>query len=145
MEHSTLMKCGNYFALCKNCDSITCFKFVKCHKCLKNIDKKKYKQASHMNKYNTLIKSLMTFEINVLEDCHSTLTISIEGDKSYAPELHQIWKDNDKYTYFHYEKNTHNILEKYEVDLLSFILVLNSDQTYKISLIYGPNVIYVHP
>ena len=45
-----------------------------------------------MNKYNTLVKSLITFDIDVLDDCHTMLSISIKGDESYTPDLYQIWK-----------------------------------------------------
>jgi len=148
MEHSTLMECGRYFVLCENCHNITVFEFVKCHKCSKcskYIDNKKYKQASYMDKYYILMKALVTFKIDVLEDCHSMLSIFIEEEDKYIDsELYQIWKENDKYTYVHFERDTHNILEKYEIDPLSFLPNLRVHQKYHVNLIYGPNVIYIH-
>lgn len=70
MQHSDLMECGDYFALCKNCGIITVFEFSKCHGCRTFIDKKSYRQHSDMKKYNLLVKALMSFTIDVLEDCH---------------------------------------------------------------------------
>lgn len=144
MEHSTLMEVGNYFALCKNCDNVTVRDFSKCHKCLNSIDKKEYKQFSNMDKYNVLIKALMTFEIDTIEDCHSMVSIEIEGDKSSFPELHQIYKKNDEYTYAHLGENKHEILQKQIIDPKIFIPALSTDKKYQISLAYGPNVIYIY-
>lgn len=144
MDHETMMKCGNYFALCENCNNVTVLKFTKCHKCHEYIDKKNYKQSSSINKYVTLVISLMAFGIDILEDCHSMISISIKEDKSYAPELYQIRKENNKYKYIHFEKDTHIKLREYEIDPLSFVPKLSDDKQYEVSLVYGPNVIYVH-
>ena|SRR5436190_16933850 len=148
MDHSTLMECGNYFALCNNCQNITVRDFSKCHKCCHKfpnyIDKQNYKQSSCMDKYDILIKGLMTFEIDVLEDCHSMVSISIIGDKSFTPELYQIRKENNQYTYIHFEGDTHNILEEYIVDPSSFTPKLDDNLKYEVSLAYGPNIIYIH-
>lgn len=99
MDHSTLMECGNYFVLCEHCNNITVYKFLKCHNCLKFISNDKYKQHLTMNKYDILIKALMNFEIDVLEDCYSMISIGIKGDKSYSPESYHICKKNNEYIY----------------------------------------------
>lgn len=144
MNHLTLMDSGDYFALCKNCENITVMEFVKCHNCHKSIDKRNYKQHSNMIKYKTMIQALTKFEIDVLEDCHSMVSISIQGDKSYTPEIYQIYKKNNEYTYVHLEKETHNTLEEEIIDPKSFTPKLNPNHKYEISLVYGPNVIFVH-
>jgi len=145
MEHSALMGCGNYFALCDNCNTITVFEFAKCHNCREYIIRKNYKQQSNIENYSILVKALMNFEIDVLEDCHSMVSIRIKGDESTAPELYQIWKQNNKYTYIHFEKDTHNKLKELLIDdPILFTLELEPNRVYQIELVYGPNVVYVH-
>jgi len=145
MEHSALMECGNYFALCDNCHHITVFEFAKCHSCRRYIDRKNYEQRLNIEQYGILVKALMNFEIDVLEDCHSMVSISIKGDKSTAPELHQIWKQNNKYTYVYFERDTHNKLKEFVIDDPTlFSHDLEANKIYQVELVYGPNVIYVH-
>ena len=66
MDHLTLMECGNYFILCKNCLNITQKNFSKCHKCFNYIDGENYKQHSEIEKYKTLVERLMSFDIKLL-------------------------------------------------------------------------------
>lgn len=145
MEHSTLMECGNYFALCDNCRHITVFEFTRCHNCREYIDRKEYKQQSNIENYGILVKALMNFEIDVLDGCHSMVNISIKGDQRITPELHQIWKQNNKYTYIHFERDTHNKLKEFVIDDPTlFSPDLEANTVYQVELVYGPNVIYVH-
>lgn len=140
MERSNLMECGRNFALCKH---ITVFEFLNCHKCHKcHKYNDKYKQNVSIDRYNILIKAPMTFELDIVDDSHSM--ISIFNDKSIAPELYQILKENNKYTYVHFERDAHKILEKHEVDPLSFTPDLNPNQKHEANLIYGPHVIFIH-
>jgi len=143
MEHSNLMNSNNCFALCKNCNNITVYKFSKCHKCQTNIDRKKYNLCSNMIKYKYLINALMTFEIDIIDDCYSMISIRDENDNSDAPELYQIWKRNNKYIFAHFEKNSHNIIHKEIIDPKIFIPTIQQYKNHKIELLYGPYNIYV--
>jgi len=144
MDHLTMMECGDHFALCDSCNNITVFSFTNCHKCKTHIDKKKYKQECSMDKYDLMIKALINFEIDIIEDCHSMVSISREKDDSVAPELHQILKINNEYTYIHFEKDTHKQIAKEIVKPETFVPKLDRDEKYKVDLIYGPYGIFVH-
>lgn len=144
MEQFNLMERGKDYVLCGNCQNITVRDFFKCHKCKTSINNRDYKQASNMEKYPLLIKALMAFQIDVLEDCHSMISIHVDPIKGYAPELYQIYKRNNEYTYVHLEQDTHKTLEELIIDPKSFVPKLSPNRIYKIELVYGPHIIYIY-
>jgi hypothetical protein len=144
MNHTTIMETGEYFALCNNCKKITHYGPDKCIVCQSPIDKDKYKQCSSVRKYKFLLKMLTTLEINIIDNCYSMISIYVRGNKSFTPELYQIYKINDEYKYAHLEEGTHKILEEQIIDPESFVLSLDITRKYNIDLSYGPHIIFVH-
>ena len=63
--------------------------------------------------------------------------IQIEGDKSFTPELWQIYKHTHEYVYSHLESGTYNSLEKFVIDVNTFVIPLPYYNRYEIILIYG--------
>lgn len=149
MEHKDMMECGGSFLLCNNCETITVATFDSCHKCKQYINKKEYKQETTLDKYDFCIKALMNFGIDVLEDLHSHIEISIKNkDEDKSGEVWQIYKKNDTYEYIHLEEGSPGFflkeLEKFIIRPLIFKPSLSSEREYKVELVYGPNIIYLH-
>lgn len=132
------------FALCKNCYNIIHFELSNCQKCNNYLDKKNYKQYTTMKNYKILIQALMAFDVDIIEDCYSMISIEIEKDISITPELFQIYKKNNEYTYVHLQKDTHKILKDKIINPKIFTPILNPNKKYIILLLYGPNVIHVY-
>jgi hypothetical protein len=139
MELVDIFDCGDYFCLCKNCNNITIFEFLKCHKCKMMIQKDKYKQYSSLDKYCDMLEALKNSKTE-----NSMITISVKNDKNQAPELWQIIKNRETYKFQHLQENTHKKLEETTVYIDYFAPILNPNKEYEICLQHGPNIIYIY-